>query len=120
MLLKVLSFRSFIPEANKSTSAISCVIPESQAQDIQTTFSSNLYHWIQTKMSAPNPGRQSPDPERQSGAQQRDPVSAGKTLPEFRGEPRHSQAESEDTKNTKLESNPVHRLEEIEAKKYQK
>ena len=71
-------------------------------------------------MSAPNPGRQSPSPERQSGAQQRDPVSAGKTLPEFRGEPRHSQAESDETKNTKLESNPVHRLEEIEAKKYQK
>lgn len=71
-------------------------------------------------MSAPNPGRQSPEPERQTGAQQRDPMSAGKTAPELRGDPRHSQQESEDTKNNKLESNPVHRLEEAEAKKLEK
>lgn len=71
-------------------------------------------------MSAPNPGRQSPDPERQSGAQQQDPPSAGKTFPEFRGDPRHSQAESEDTKNNRLQSNPTHRLEEIEAEKFEK
>lgn len=71
-------------------------------------------------MSAPNAGRQSPDPERQTGAQQQDPVSSGRTAPEYRGEPNHSKRESDATKYTKLESNPHHPLEDIEARKYEK
>ena len=70
-------------------------------------------------MSAPNSGRQSPPPERQSGAQQQDPVAAGKAAPEHRGDPTHSRRESEEFKNTRLESNPTHRLEQIEAQKYE-
>lgn len=70
-------------------------------------------------MSAPNPGRQSPPPERQSGSQQQDPVAAGKAAPEYRGDPTRSRRESEEFKNTRLESNPTHRLEELEAQKYE-
>ncbi|EAW13878.1 uncharacterized protein ACLA_069060 [Aspergillus clavatus NRRL 1] len=70
-------------------------------------------------MSAQKSGRQSPPPETQTGAQQQDPVSAGKTEPELRGDPQHSQRESDETKS-KLESNPKHPLEDIEAAKYSK
>lgn len=71
-------------------------------------------------MSAPNAGRQSPEPERQTGAQLQDPVSSGKTASEYRGEPNHSKRESDAAKYTKLESNPHHPLEDIEARKYEK
>ncbi|KAH1270919.1 hypothetical protein KXW98_004903 [Aspergillus fumigatus] len=71
-------------------------------------------------MSAQNSGRQSPPPETQSGAQQQDPPSAGKTQSELRGDPQHSQRESNETKEWKLESNPKHPLEDIEAAKYSK
>jgi len=56
-------------------------------------------------MSAPNPGRQSPDPERQTGAQQQDvPGTTGQISDEeSSGE---NQKQSEDTKHTGLESNP--------------
>ncbi|KAE8148051.1 hypothetical protein BDV25DRAFT_142184 [Aspergillus avenaceus] len=50
-------------------------------------------------MSAPHQGRQSPPPEQQTGAQQRDPVASG---------------------HTSHESNPKHILEDIEAKKFTK
>ena len=53
-------------------------------------------------MSAPNQGRQSPDPERQTGAQQSDPPASGK----------HEQQGSKDNKETLagLSSNPEHPL----------
>ncbi|XHG03311.1 hypothetical protein AWENTII_006622 [Aspergillus wentii] len=71
-------------------------------------------------MSAPYPGRQSPEPETQTGAQLQDPPSWGRTDPEYRGAPRHSQDESEETKS-KLESNPPpSRYEQIEESKYVK
>lgn len=71
-------------------------------------------------MSATNTGRQSPEPELLTGSQQRDPVSSGKTAPENRGDPLHSKKESDETKNTKLESNPHHVLEDLEEKKFEK
>ncbi|KAH1463116.1 hypothetical protein KXX53_003182 [Aspergillus fumigatus] len=58
-------------------------------------------------MSAQNSGRQSPPPETQSQS-------------ELRGDPQHSQRESNETKEWKLESNPKHPLEDIEAAKYSK
>ncbi|KAJ5881980.1 uncharacterized protein N7529_000652 [Penicillium soppii] len=68
-------------------------------------------------MSAPNPGRQSPEPETQSGAQQQDTPGTGRTSVGTHPSPGHSAHESEKTKST-LESNPAHRLAEIEAEKY--
>lgn len=71
-----------------------------------------------SKMSAPREGRQSPEPETQSGAQLSDPPSHGKLddtstdpAPEF-------SYEKADGKGPRLPgSNPTHRLEEIEAEK---
>ena len=68
-------------------------------------------------MSAPNPGRQSPPPERQSGAQQQDVPSMGKIAPEYKPDPEQSQRESEHSKNTRLESNPEHPLAKVEEEK---
>jgi hypothetical protein len=71
-------------------------------------------------MSAPYPGRQSPEPETQSGAQQRDPPSHGKldggasTAPEFSYEKPNQKAPVLDG------SNPKHPLEDIEAAKFKK
>ncbi|KAI9827865.1 MAG: hypothetical protein M1832_004354 [Thelocarpon impressellum] len=58
-------------------------------------------------MSAPNPGRQSPSPSRQSGAQQQDAPSSGKTStdPSSKLDER-SKEQSEATKAGGLESNP--------------
>ncbi|KAE8134970.1 hypothetical protein BDV38DRAFT_285354 [Aspergillus pseudotamarii] len=70
-----------------------------------------------SKMSAPNSGRQSPPPERQTGSQQQDPVASGHTQHGIHGD---SKGASEDTKFHGLESNPKHPLEDIEAKKFTK
>lgn len=69
-------------------------------------------------MSAPREGRQSPEPETQTGTQLSDPPSHGKLddtstdpAPEF-------SYEKADGKGPWLPgSNPTHRLEEIEAEK---
>jgi hypothetical protein len=68
-------------------------------------------------MSAPKGGRQSPDPERQSGAQQQDPMFSKHTAIETRpaAELGHKMGETNDHP---LLSNPVHPLEKIEAGKY--
>ena len=72
------------------------------------------------KMSSTNAGRESPAPEFLTSRQQRDPISFGKTAPENRGDPLHSKKESDEAKFSKLESNPHHVLEDIEAKKFEK
>lgn len=68
-------------------------------------------------MSAPKGGRQSPDPEHQSGAQQQDPMFSEHTAVETRPAPEigHKMDEINDHP---LLSNPVHPLENIEAGKY--
>ncbi|KAJ5569777.1 uncharacterized protein N7459_009207 [Penicillium hispanicum] len=74
-------------------------------------------------MSAPLPGRQSPDPERQTGAQQRDPPASGKIGPSgssSRPAPGFAQQQSEEAKSHRLPSNPEHPLEKIEAEKFAK
>lgn len=60
-------------------------------------------------MSAPNQGRQSPDPERQTGAQLQDPPAEGKVgaAPSAT----YAQDKSEEVKQHGLESNPAHPLE---------
>ncbi|KAJ5666988.1 hypothetical protein N7462_011397 [Penicillium macrosclerotiorum] len=71
-------------------------------------------------MSSRFPGRQSPEPERQTGPQQRDPPSRGilnGTLSRPAPEYAHELA-SHGTEN--LESNPEHPLEKIEAAKFAK
>jgi hypothetical protein len=71
-------------------------------------------------MSAPNPGRQSPSPENQTGAQQKD--TPGSNVNEQGGAPAQGNAQqnSDDTKS-KLESNPTHILnkhaEDVTSKK---
>ncbi|KAJ5870505.1 hypothetical protein N7455_005446 [Penicillium solitum] len=69
-------------------------------------------------MSAPYPGRQSPSPERQSGAQQQDTPGTGKTDVGKHPEPDFSQHSSEHFRDNVLTSNPEHPLEKIEAEKY--
>ena len=60
-------------------------------------------------MSAPNAGRQSPDPERQSGAQQQDPVASKPN--EQGGAPSLDHAkEASDDQKAALSSNPTHPL----------
>ncbi|KAJ9235479.1 hypothetical protein DTO271D3_8274 [Paecilomyces variotii] len=71
-------------------------------------------------MSAPRGGRQSPDPERQSGAQLQEVPGSGHTRPEQAPSPEHAQKSSNETKEHGLESNPVHPLEKIEAEKFSK
>ncbi|GES57950.1 hypothetical protein ATEIFO6365_0004002600 [Aspergillus terreus] len=66
-------------------------------------------------MSAPYPGRQSPDPETQSNNQQA-PLTSGKTTAEFREESKNLAQKG--TQN--LTSNPEHPLEKIEAAKFSK
>lgn len=68
-------------------------------------------------MSSRVPGRQSPDPERQSGAQQRDPPSAGKAPDEYKHDPEYAKRESERERSA-LESNPVHPLDRYVAAKF--
>lgn len=72
-------------------------------------------------MSAPYPGRQSPPPERQSGAQQGDPPASGKIgNPSVRPESDFAQQESDQHKAHGLQSNPEHPLEKVEAAKFNK
>jgi len=59
-------------------------------------------------MSAPNQGRQSPEPETQTGAQQQDPMTQGKA---GAAKENFSKDQSEDTKSG-LESNPTHPLQQ--------
>ncbi|KAF2263693.1 hypothetical protein CC78DRAFT_581072 [Lojkania enalia] len=67
-------------------------------------------------MSAPNPGRQSPDPERQSGAQQSDPPASEPN--EQGGAPSVSHAkEASDNQKANLASNPTHPLEKFAEEK---
>jgi len=59
-------------------------------------------------MSAPNAGRQSPDPEHQSGAQQGDiPTQGSGKMDESKGKD-----EGKDDQTSNLSSNPTHILEE--------
>ncbi|KAI9839800.1 MAG: hypothetical protein M1837_001999 [Sclerophora amabilis] len=69
-------------------------------------------------MSAPYAGRQSPDPERQTGAQQQDPPSTGKA--DAAPSSTSAKEESETTKNHGLESNPKGQLEDKAAEKLSK
>jgi len=67
-------------------------------------------------MSAPNAGRQSPDPERQQGKQQAEPPA---TNPNEQGQAKSNEAPAEESKNTlsNLESNPKGPLEDAAASK---
>jgi hypothetical protein len=73
-----------------------------------------------SKMSAPYPGRQSPEPETQSGAQQRDPPSTGKLGSSLYRAPEFSYERGDPKAGAGLESNPTQRYEEVEAAKYKK
>ena len=68
-------------------------------------------------MSAPNPGRQSPEPEKQShsqvGAPESGKIDAGKSET-------GSKDESTDTKENALESNPVGPMEDAAHEKVSK
>ncbi|OKL61923.1 hypothetical protein UA08_02607 [Talaromyces atroroseus] len=68
-------------------------------------------------MSAPNPGRQSPDPERQPGAQQQDTPGLGKASPNAAPSDEYSKAKSDETKSG-LPSNPTHVLEDAVKEKF--
>lgn len=74
-------------------------------------------------MSSQLPGRQSPEPEFQSGIQQRDPPASGKIGPSSssaRPTAEYAQQKSEEEKQYNLRSNPVHNLEKIEEAKFAK
>ena len=68
-------------------------------------------------MSAQHSGTQPPPPEQQSGRQLHDVPSAGKMPPEYRADPEQMERESAKMRDTKLQSNPEHPLEKIEAEK---
>lgn len=68
------------------------------------------------KMSAPRSGRQSPDPERQPGAQQQDTPGLGKATPNAAPSDQYAQEKSEQTK-AGLQSNPEHPLEKAAREK---
>ncbi|RMJ25480.1 hypothetical protein PHISP_03629 [Aspergillus sp. HF37] len=70
-------------------------------------------------MSARLSGRQSPAPEEQS-AQQQEVPSLGKIAPEYKPDPNHARRESVKMRDTRLQSNPEHPLEQIEAEKMKK
>lgn len=61
-------------------------------------------------MSAPNAGRQSPEPERQPGAQQQEATGSGKVNPNAAPSDDFSKAKSDENKAS-LGSNPTHPLE---------
>ncbi|RAO68481.1 uncharacterized protein BHQ10_004493 [Talaromyces amestolkiae] len=61
-------------------------------------------------MSAPNPGRQSPDEERQPGAQQQEATGSGKAEPNAAPSDEYSKTKSDENKES-LGSNPVHPLD---------
>lgn len=68
-------------------------------------------------MSAPNAGRDSPDPERQTGAQQQDVPGSGKVGGE---ETDKAQQAGKDTSVEGLESNPKGPLEDAAQEKLSK
>ncbi|KAI9673492.1 MAG: hypothetical protein M1817_002955 [Caeruleum heppii] len=57
-------------------------------------------------MSAPNAGRQSPEPARQSGSQQQDTPSTGDSKAGAAPSDTHAKESSDNTKFHGLESNP--------------
>ncbi|KAJ5242921.1 uncharacterized protein N7469_001248 [Penicillium citrinum] len=73
-------------------------------------------------MSSQLPGRQSPDPERLTGSQQKDVPGSGKIDESLgaRPAPEFAQQKSEENKRNSLPSNPEHPLEKAEAAKYAK
>ncbi|KAJ5747584.1 uncharacterized protein N7511_009280 [Penicillium nucicola] len=71
-------------------------------------------------MSAPYPGRQSPDPENQSGAQLNDTPGTGKTSLGSHPSAEDAKKSADDFKFHGLTSNPEPLLEKIEAAKYAK
>jgi hypothetical protein len=81
---------------------------------VHPTFNHNFI------MSAPNAGRQSPPPERQSGSQQQDTPGTGRTSVGSHPSPEHASHASEEFKQKHMPSNPEHPLEKIEADKFVK
>lgn len=75
-------------------------------------------------MSSQYPGRQSPDPETLTGAQQHDIPGSGKIGSSMssstRPAPEFAQQQSEKEKRHSLQSNPEHEFERIQAAKYAK
>ncbi|QIW95107.1 hypothetical protein AMS68_000625 [Peltaster fructicola] len=67
-------------------------------------------------MSAPNAGRQSPEPERQAGSQGNDPLASN--VNDQGGESKSNEASSDTLKN--LESNPKHILDDASKEKNKK
>lgn len=70
-------------------------------------------------MSAPNAGRQSPEPSRQTGAQQSDPTSTKANQQGGAPTDHSAQDESNETKS-KLSSNPTHPLAKASEEKTSK
>ncbi|KAF2191311.1 hypothetical protein K469DRAFT_720300 [Zopfia rhizophila CBS 207.26] len=70
-------------------------------------------------MSAPNAGRQSPDPEGQSGAQLQDPIASKPNDQGGAPSAEHAKQASDDQK-ANLSSNPVHPLEKYAEEKTSK
>lgn len=68
-------------------------------------------------MSAPHPGRQSPSPERQSGAQQQDTPGTGRTGLGSHPSPEEVSRAAKEFQE-RMESNPEHPLDRIEAEKF--
>lgn len=71
-------------------------------------------------MSAPLSGRQSPPPEEQTGAQEQDVPSQGKIAQEYKPSPEHAKRESVHMRDTQMQSNPQHPLEQTEEEKMKK
>ncbi|RDW90673.1 uncharacterized protein DSM5745_02448 [Aspergillus mulundensis] len=77
-------------------------------------------------MSAQFSGRQSPPPERQTGAQENSPPGSGRTDPKFAPPPEYApktaeaQGSAQESQTAGLSSNPKHILEDIENAKYTK
>jgi hypothetical protein len=67
-------------------------------------------------MSAPNAGRQSPEPESQSGAQQQDVPASGKTKANAAPSDDHAKDKSDEDKSG-LSSNPTHPLQKAAEEK---
>lgn len=67
-------------------------------------------------MSAPLSGRQSPPPEEQTGAQEQDVPSQGRIVQEYKPSPGHAKRESVHMRDTQMQSNPQHPLEQAEEK----
>ncbi|KAI9805471.1 MAG: hypothetical protein M1825_000722 [Sarcosagium campestre] len=69
-------------------------------------------------MSAPNAGRQSPDPDRQTGAQQQSVPGSGKA--DAAPSATHAKDKSDDAKENVLESNPKGPLDDAAEAKLSK